>query len=223
MNDTNANLFDSIPEGLSRTVVNYCDAVEQLLGAVRYHYARMLQTAVTDSVQDQLKMLTIVAEVTAFVVTLDRLRRTMNKFPAGKLPLRAEKRIYAQAVRDVEPVRHRFEHVDTEVFTSSVAEQGAFGTISYWHLLGQDEDSQYLEWSAMIPGHGAVGQQAVTHSGMAMRADIDHLSVQIGDSLFDLSDAYYATVRLGDALHDWAKQQAEQGWPALTSWHPGST
>jgi hypothetical protein len=87
MNDTNANLFDSIPEGLSRTVVNYCDAVEQLLGAVRYHYARMLQTAVTDSVQDQLKMLTIVAEVTAFVVTLDRLRWDHEQIPSRQVAL----------------------------------------------------------------------------------------------------------------------------------------
>ena len=211
----------------------YCDAIEYMFMAAHLHY-RLMQVTVRPYCQQQAELgapriaavvvpfqdrATILASAMALVGTINRLRHLIRRLH-GDRTTRMARKVYEAAVCQVEPVRHLLEHVDTQIPKTAQTAQGAFGTISWWWYEGKREGKKSrLIWMMTQPGHLAPGHDRVTIAETKipsnMREDIDHFWVMIGDEIFDLSDVYWAVVKLEERLRAWSKEQSENGWPAL--------
>lgn len=218
------SLFVSVPSDIDRRTVIICDAVETLFEAVEYHYSNMQRLAEERSrlQRDAGSLVPMVAEVTALVATINRLRLLVQRFPLGKAE-RPARQAFARAVKSVEPVRHHLEHLDSELLKTANPAQGAFGAIAFWRS-EIVQGRQGLTCCAMVPGTLAVGQQAVTQFPGVMRAAIDHFWVLLAGEQFDLSDVFYATMAMKNAIDTWAQGQGEVDWRDLRRWkHQGSS
>ena len=215
-------MFPKLPADTPRRTQLFLDAIEYLIAGGRHHYDLMrglgyakAKDATPEDEPSALssdKMAVMVAQVTAFLNTVNRLRSLLQQIPADD-EMRVIRKAFISQVAAVEPVRHHLEHLNTAIPATVDTGSGAFGAISWWF----EKDHERLLWFTMIPGHVGQGQQSYTKMPGEMRDEIDHFWVTIASQIFDVSNVYYALVRLEESIIDWSGRQAEDGWPVLAS------
>ncbi len=199
------SLFASPPPARRPAEELLHDALELLVPIADLHYQRLLVAlrAHPDGGGDSTDESTvaILADLLAFIGTLDRLRRLMPKL-GGDASVRTARRLAGDVLKAYENARHHIEHLDRAVEELADEPVAALAMVSWFEV--HSETRVALRF--LIPGRLRVGMQPGARMPKAVRAPVDHVTAEIAGVPYDLTAAHDAVLELRDRLHRWSKQ-----------------
>lgn len=183
------------------------DAIELLVPIASLNYQRVLADAAahTDAVgQDEKRTdaarVALVADVTAFIGTLDRLRRLIAKL-GGAAEVKIARGAFLSVVADYEDARHHLEHLDGAVERLAAEPVAALAMVTWWELKDGHMLAQFL-----IPGTIRVAMQPQVIVPGDVRPPVDHVTAFIAGAGYDLTRAHDALLALWERLREWSEQ-----------------
>ncbi len=218
-------VFHALPPNLSRAETLFFDAVDLLIPACALQYGRMRQAATWYSELQQAiasagdrgstedadpeavdVQAILLADAGAFVATVQRLRRVVNRL-RGDSALRIAKKAFEATVSQYEEARHYLEHLDSAIPAIVPTGHGALGSMAWHYLSDEDEHAAMF----IIPGHLGEGATATIRMEASFRRPVDHIWATIGGVDYYLTGAADAVNSLRSRLSTWSEQWVEPG------------
>lgn len=191
------------------------DAIELLIPIASLNYQRVLADAAahSDAVgQDEERTgaarVALVADVTAFIGTLDRLRRLVAKL-GGADQVKIARSAFLSVVADYEDARHHLEHLDGAVERLAAKPVAALAMVTWW-----EHRDGHLMAQLLIPGTIRVAMQPHIIVPGEMRPPVDHVTAFIAGAGYDLTRAHDALLALWERLRAWSEQFATSAEPS---------